>query len=211
MSLPWLFSYRVVLAEIRKKEKNIDLFKTILRERESNGFKNSGELDDNIRGSEYGIKDLTTHRKDLENELKKSNNQDYIFKTFEYPLIKVYGSAVFSPLDHLITNPEQEEPLNVVFIHIIPYNDKLHILVGYNTNFTSDWIEKYVAEWDNLTQVELEIKLTDLFATRIDNWGMSVSLFEKVNKEKIIKLENYVNKNANNYQVNQQIDFNIFN
>lgn len=48
------------------------------------------------------IKDLELNKKIIEEELKKNQN-NFTFKTYNYPLIEVYGSAVFSSvITHLI-------------------------------------------------------------------------------------------------------------
>ncbi len=129
---------------------------------------------------------------------------------YKYPFLDIYGSAVFSPIENLITNPRQVEPLNDVFIHVIPYNDYTNIIVGYCNEYVNDWIKEYVNSWEGLDETEFEKQLTRLFVGHIENWGLSPDLLQEIKQENLDKLKKYTVLNANNHSPYQKIDFNLF-
>ena len=204
-----LLSYRVVCAEIRKKETNVELFTRILNAENLKGGGSLEEIKISKEGNELGIKDLDRYKNLFEEELNKES-YNFTFKVYKYPLLGIYGSAVFSPIDYLVTDPEKVEPLNNVFIHVIPYNEGTNIIAGYNNDYVDDWIKKYVDSWDGLEEEEFEKHLTKLFTAHIENWGMSPDLLDKI-KDKNLKLfKEYTFKNAYNHSPNQKIEFNLF-
>jgi len=204
-----LLSYRVVCAEIRKKELNLELKTRILNSKTLYVLINREYVETFITGTKIGIKDLRHYKDIFEKELEKAENE-FVFKVFKYPLIKVYGSATFSPLEKHILNPIQNTPFNSVFIHVIPYENNLNIIVGYCKNFVSDWIIKYVTGWENLNSNQLELKLTDLFAARIENWGLSPNIHEKISKQTLDEFMKYLHENSMNFEEGQETNLNLF-
>ncbi len=204
-----LFSYRALCAEIRKKHTTIETFKKLLTATSLVGKINAEYAQTFIYGSEMGINELNKLKQIFESEIE-TNTDAFTFKTYRYNKIDVYASALFSPFKHEIANPNDFEQLENVFIHIIPNENEILIITGYHNSFTSDWIINFVNSWGNLNEIELEEKLTDLFAVRIENWGMSPKLFSEIKLENKLKYIAYTKNNALNLQENQKIDFNIF-
>lgn len=204
-----LLSYRIICAEIRKKQVNIEQFRRLINAETLKGEPGLKDIKFALEGNEFGIKDLEKYKKLFEDELENEDSR-FTFKVFKYPFLDIYGSAVFSPIDYLTTNPFQVEPLNGVFIHIIPYNDQTNVIVGYSNSYKDKWIEDYTNSWQNLEQEDFEKKLTNLFAAHIENWGMSPDLLREIKKENLQLLEEYMAKNANNLSPHQQVDFNLF-
>ena len=204
-----LLSYRVVCAEIRKKEINVEQFKRILNAESLKGGGGSKQIELAKEGNELGIKDLEKYKKLFEEELDNETSQ-FTFKVYEYPFLDIYGSAIFSPIDYFITDPKQVAPLYSVFIHVIPYNDKTYIIVGYANDYVDDWIKRYVDSWKNLEEEDFEKHLTKLFAAHIENWGMSPDLLAEIKEENLKKFKKYIALNANNLSPHQQIEFNLF-
>lgn len=204
-----LLSYRVVCAEIRKKEISLEIHNRIL-----NSSNLIGHIDIEItkaflEGTSLGIKDLFFYKELLEKELENEDQQIY-FKLFQYPLIKTYASATFSPLDYLTIDPKQENPFVAVYTHIIPYDNKLNIIVGYHKKYITDWIIKYVESWNNLSPDQLGKKITNLYAAHIENWGISPIIFNNIKKSTIDKFMKYRHENTMNYTQDQETDINIF-
>ncbi len=162
-----------------------------------------------IEGSRRGIEDLIFYKIKFEREIKVPN-YEFEFKYFTYPLIKVYGSASFTIYEDIRT-PFEERPLKYVFIHLIPRADSLKIIVGYNKHLSKKSIADFVSSWDGLSKTELELKLTNLFATRIENWGMSQSIFKNIDAKLKNKFLAYFEENTMNYLENQSVSFNLFN
>jgi len=144
-----------------------------------------------------------------EEELKNESTR-FTFKIFSYPLLEIYGSAVFSPIHDPLTDPKQIEPLKSVFIHIIPYNDMSNVIVGYNNDYVDNWIKDYVDSWAGLEEEDFERKLTNLFAAFIENWGMSPVLLKEIKEENLQLFKEYTFRNALNHSPDQQTDFNLF-
>lgn len=204
-----LLSYRVVCAEIRKKQVNVEQFSRFLN---AESLKYGGGLEQielAKTGNELGIKDLETFKKLFEEELENETSR-FTFKVYKYPFLDIYGSAVFSPIDYLITDPKQVEPLNSVFIHVIPYNEETNIIVGYSNDYVDDWIMEYVDSWQELEDEDFEKHLTKLFTAHIENWGMSPDLLSEIKEENLKLLEEYTVQNAINHSIHQQVDFNLF-
>ncbi|MBA9079907.1 hypothetical protein [Rufibacter quisquiliarum] len=204
-----LLSYRVICAEIRKKQVNVEQFSRLLNAETLKGDRGRENLRLVKEGNELGIKDLEKYKILFEEELINESSR-FTFKIYKYPFLDIYGSAVFSPLDYLKTDAYQSEPLNGVFIHVIPYNDFTNIIVGYCNNYTDDWIVKYIDSWNNLEEEDFEKKLTQLFAAHIENWGMSPDLLKEIKKDNLQRLEEYMAKNANNLSQHQKVNFNLF-
>jgi len=204
-----LLSYRVVCAELRKKEINVDLFTRILNSQILKGEINPNPIETSLRGSELGIRDLKIYKELFENEIEKEQ-RNFVFKSYTYPMLEVYGSAIFSPVDISEIDPYQKEPLNSVFVHIIPYNGELNIIVGYNSDYADDWIIDYMNSWTDLIPENLQKKLTNLFAAYIENWGTSPYLHSKMKKENLELFIEYSYKDSSNYSPNQLAEFNLF-
>ncbi|WP_109831121.1 hypothetical protein [Reichenbachiella versicolor] len=204
-----LFSYRTLCSELRKKETNLLTHERILQAETLKGEIDEFEIKQFIDGTNRGIQDLLLYKRLFEEEITTPSN-NFHFKTYSYPLIRVYGSATFSPINSRIDNPLQSEPFKSMFIHVIPQKEDLKIIVGYNKSYSSDWIEEYTDSWNNLTYIELQQNLTELFATRIESWGMSISTYNSIGQSKINAFIDYWNRNAMNLLVDQRIGINLF-
>ncbi|MBN2596095.1 hypothetical protein [Labilibaculum sp.] len=200
-----LLSYRVVCSEIRKKEVVLDKHNRILNAQTLRGNIDLEIIENLVKGSELGIQDLSFYRKLVDQELQENNN-DFKFKIYKYPLIKVYGSAIFSPT-HQIVNPERDDPFESVFIHIIPDQNYLNVIIGYHKQHSTSWIEEYVESWKGLDMEPLEEKLTDLFAVHIENWGMSPLIKEKIDSKTI---DSFYEFSESNFFLNNSRTVNLF-
>ena len=200
-----LLSYRVICAEIRKKEIGIEYNIRILNSRTLFGIIDKQSIELFVKGSKIGIEDLMHYKSLIEQELEKPNSQ-FLFEVYKYPLIQVFCAASFS----ISPEKQNQQPWKTVFIHGIPYDSNFYIIVGYHKDYVSDWILKYVQDWANLNEAKLEEKLTNLFATRVENWGISPNLFRTISKEKIDIFINFFQKNTMSYDENLKLDLNLF-
>ncbi len=180
-----LLSYRVTLAEIRKKEIALDKFQGMLDSKVLEGKFDRFPLESTIKGFEYGINDLRFFQKIIENELEYENG-NFIFHIYSYPLIKIYASALFSPDKTFSLNSEDPDiPYEQIYIHLLPLESELLIICGYHKDYQNRFIRKYVKKWANLNSKKLGIQLTKLFCDRIENWGLSPEVYELMNPEKL--------------------------
>ncbi|AZJ36648.1 hypothetical protein [Tenacibaculum singaporense] len=211
-----LFSYRSLCAEIRKKIINVDIFKRVNNSRQ---FAINTQFIDmaksQVEANTMGIQDLNWYKNIMELEINNSNNnQDFIFEKIDFDFIPISASAVYTPI-----NPEEhtlgflkksENILNYIFINLIPQKDKLSLIIGYHKSKSSKWILEYISSWKKLTQLDFELKLTDLFATKIETWAISPDFWKELKPENIKAFKEYWNKNANNLRITQNVNFNLF-
>lgn len=211
-----LFSYRSLCCELRKKMKNIEVFTRYGQSKIlNNSFEQQKYLDLEIKGHNIGINDMSSLKKEMENEFNSTKKiQNFKFKTFKLPLIRICVSAVFSPIhpnSNAIKNAyTQEQPLNTVFINVIPQKDNLYIIIGFHNNYVDKWILDYINSWDTVDLTKLQNNLTNLLATKVETWSISPVLYKQILKANKQKLEKYWHNNAENLLSNQQVDFNLF-
>lgn len=212
-----LFSYRSLCSELRKKQKGIESFKRqaqsrILQMYTSNISEAYGKH--TLKGFEIGAADLEKLKLDFEKAISENEYANFEIKTYAFDLIKICASALFSPIQPdgkaLKKAWEQEQPLNTIFINVIPQEKNLIIIVGYHKKFKDDWIIKYVNSWKGLNAYQLQQQLTDLISSRVETWSVAPSLYENIPKPIIKKFEKYWNSNSLNLSATQVIDFNLF-
>ncbi|HEX2898688.1 MAG TPA: hypothetical protein VHS96_03105, partial [Bacteroidia bacterium] len=203
-----LLTFRVVCSEIRKKEVVREQCSAIAK---SQIIQKYGGID-NIRALELGtirgIQNLLEYKKLLEAELS-SNKNNFKFHTMQYPPLSVYCSAAFSPYKTILT-PFSNELIKYLFIHVIPTNDNLVIILGYHKNFVENTMIDYIDSWKNRSRKELEVLITNLFATKVESWGISPKLFENIKEHTLEKFLEYFLENANNHLWDQRVEFNLF-
>lgn len=204
-----LFSYRAVCAEIRKKEISIEKLTRVVNASTLTGKINKEPLRLYVKGNETGIKDLLALKKMLEDEIESVENS-YTYFTYKYPKIDVYASAAFSANDIEFNNQEKVLDLENIYIHILPLVDETQILIGYHNNYTSERTIKYCKSWDNLSDEKLELKLTQLFSTNIENWGTSPNLFNSIKKENKQKYIKVFGENVNYFGISNVTNYNLF-
>ena len=207
-----LLSYRVVCAEIVKKEQNIEITKRIQRANTRN-FP-AEMLNTELKGYQLGLRDLNEYRKLIESELNASTSK-FHFRRYSYSKIAVAASATFSYEVDAGTSRGIEKSFegkvwDTGFIHVIPTGTSLEIVVGYHEDHTNDYLVRYIDSWANLDDVALKMQLTDLFAARIEGWVMSPSLFKSLSNGAKDKFMRYFSDNAANYNMLQRPDFSLF-
>lgn len=204
-----LFSYRAVCAEIRKKEVNIEQFTRMLNANSLIGKIDPEYINLNIEGNKLGVDDLLVLKKELEQEIE-NNTDKYKYFVYKYPKLEVYASAVFSANDLNIFSDVSEPDLDNIYLHFLPLEDEFLILVGYHSELVSEKIISYCNSWENLSLENLQKKLTTLFVTNVENWGLSTELYKTLsdqNKSTYIKT---LAKNENLFGVSKDMNFNLF-
>ena len=203
-----LFSYRGLCSEIRKKEfnqiRNVAFYEGVIK-------------DAVTAGTDCGLKDLRYYKKLFEQELDIAK-QDFKFFHFSYPLIKVCasGAASYEPVDYSDELSEEKALMKKVwdgfFINIIPQENALEIIIGYHKNHANAALRKYVESWQNLSFKEFQVKLTDLFASKIEMWGISPSIYENIDDEKKQKFMEIIEDIQLDwsYDIRNEVTFNLF-
>lgn len=204
-----LLNYRVVCAEQRKKQIEIEVFQRTLNSRTLKGNLDTVTIEQLVYGYELGIRDLDYLKGLIRSEIEYQR-EIFQFEEFSYPLIKVYGAALFGTTDENTKNEPDRIEFDDIFIHVIPLKSNLSIMCGYLKQFKTDWEVDFVNSWRDLNESDLQIKLTNLFAARIENWGIAPSLFESTPKETIDKMIDFWDKNAMSLHKSLKADFNFF-
>ncbi|WP_417354556.1 hypothetical protein [Flavobacterium sp.] len=200
-----LLSYRITCAELRKKITNTEVYEELLNDDNLEGKINKYFIQNYINGFLFGCIDLNSLKFILESEIEDSHEK-FVFKVFEYEILEVCASAIFSPPDSYPTVNDILGEFQNIYVHLIPRNDKLLILMGYHRDYCTPWILNYLTSWENLDRVGLEYKITELFVKYVENWAMSEPLFNSLKSVNLNKYLEYVNK------INEDlnIDFNLF-
>lgn len=204
-----LLSYRVTCAELRKKQINLTTFVELFLEESLDGEINKEMILLFCNGFEIGISELFIIKSIFEIEIKNNTNS-FVYQAHIYEKLDVYASAIFSPIDDDIPTAAEFDGLANVYIHILPRADNTIILVGYHRDCSTPWIEDYANSWGNLCREDLEYKLTDLFASRIENWGMSETVFKGIKPEILQKYIKFIKTHALNVSEDLKVDFNLF-
>lgn len=180
-----LLSYRVTLAELRKKEFAVERQNRLINSQTLKGILNEGIHKNQIKDYKLGIEDLKVSKKHLESEIN-SPQENFVFIKLEFPYLETYASALFN-----VTN---YPALDNVFIHIIPHSNKLIVIIGYYKKHTNIWIKNYIESWKNLESKNLGEKLTELFVNHIENWGISPKIYKTIDDNlKKQFIDNYMN------------------
>lgn len=211
-----LFSYRSLCGEVRKKIINVDIFERV---KNSSQFAINTHLLDlaesQIEANNMGIQDLNWYKNIMELEINNSyNTKDFIFEKIDFDFIPISASAVYSPLnpaEHTLeVLKNSENILNYLFINLIPQEDKISLIIGYHKSKSDKWILEYISSWKNLSQLDFELKLTDLFATKIETWAISPDFWNELEPKNIKAFKEYWNEHANDLRITQSVNFNLF-
>ena len=204
-----LLSYRSVCAEIRKKEINIDQFTEMLKSKVLLGKIEYDFYNSNIEGNKLGIQDLMILKKDFEAEIESKRGK-YRFFVHKYPKFEIYASAIFSANDIDYFQHFLEPDLDNVYIHFLPLVDNFLILVGYDCDHVSDKIITFCDSWLNLSMENLQKKVTTLFTYNVENWGLSIDLYNKISAKTKAKFIKKLVLNENLLGISDDTYFNLF-
>lgn len=209
-----LFSYRSLCAEIRKKENNVDIYSRIQNSVHfSLHFEFLSFIKEQKTANQIGIENMNIYKVAFEEAIFQGKLNDYHFETIELDFYPVSISAVYSPIipskhtHSFLMNPNNI--LDFIFINLIPQANSLFLIIGYHKNYVNNWILDYISKWKNNNNKISEL-ITDLVSTKVETWAISPHYFKKINKDSLKKFKNYWEQNAANINVNQKIDFDIF-
>ena len=157
------------------------------------------------------IKLLEDYKNELVDELNHPKGA-YLFRHYSYPKLEVYASASMGMKTELLM-PNGVCVLNsICFIHLIPQENSLEVLLGYPYSHECREFVEYVEDWKGLDNDSLGWMITELFANRIENYGISEELYNQLPESKKEKLLRYMTRNIH-YSDDSEvegIDFNLF-
>lgn len=99
---------------------------------------------------------------------------------------------------------------SLCFVHIIPQDDSLEILIGYHKPNVCLGHLEYVNLWNNLDSESLGWLLTEAIANRTENIGISAELYKEIQPSAKQRLCAYMSENINiENKIPIGIDFNL--
>ena len=175
-----LYSYRSLIAEIRKKEIEVEKKRRIINSSTLYGLLGGVTIDDFSKSYDLelqGIKDFEYYKEEILNDLQ-SSTESFVFLSREILLKGIYAStisSIFSSINDTIFAPI----LNTFFFHLIPKENASQLVVGYHKECTNDKIIQYANLWMNAPTEKMGVMLTALFC-QIETWGMSPSIYSQL-------------------------------
>lgn len=203
-----LFSYRAVCSEIRKK----DFVNMRYGVWDEGAIKESHAI-----GTDKGRNDMLYYKYLFERELEKPKGK-FSFIHLTYPFMPIYacGSVSFEPIDYKsersIADAAKKKVWDGFFISIVPQSETIEIIIGYHNNHVNKDLLKYIDSWEDLSEEQLQVKLSDLFTARLETWGMAPSLYEKISEDKrnrYMSLQEQVHADYY-YDIRNELSFNLF-
>lgn len=205
-----LYCYRALLAEIRKKEIELEILR---RESKSTvlytyyGYDGIRNIEIQYENMKKGIQELNYYCDCLKSDID-NDTESFVFFSRGLDIKGVYASST-SSLFTTEQDMESDKILNTFFFHLIPTESATQLIIGYHKEHYNDSLLNYVKRWQEVQNEEIGIMLTALF-TQIETWGMSPSLYERIKEQNITR---YYNKLAYSLKSVNQIpreDFNLF-
>lgn len=205
-----LFSYRAVCAELRKKEKEKEFMYRIMNSRALPPIKTE-KAKCLHEGFSMGCSDLKKYKKFIEDELKYDTN-DFIFHHFEFPLLNICASSLFSFQESAydIDKVREIEMMNGGVVHILPFKGQTHIIFGYNKHNSNINLIEYVESWNNIDNIEFGRKLTELLSSRIEDWCLSPDTYNQISTEDHDKFIKILTENVPADDLSLYVNFNLF-
>lgn len=205
-----LLSYRTVCAEIRRKEVEIE---------RNNRLANSKTLQtirpditsvapEISKASKQGIDDLCFYKELLEIEIHNPSN-NFFFVHYSYPIRGLYASSAFTIASEEETK-DYSKVLDTCFGHIVPTESKTEVIFGYHKEHVNSSILNFISGWSaELNKEQIGKQLTGLF-TLIEGWGMSPSLYDKIDQDDINHFLGLLMESAGTVSQTPNVDFNLF-
>lgn len=201
-----LYSYRALCGELVKIEIVFTQWLEFKKNNEELNISFNDEVSELLRKLLCTGNSLRRLKDELTEEINHNSGLFY-FKHYTYPKLDIYASAIYGEDEYHDLPAGIMIRESILFIHIIPRENTLEIIVGYPQNHVNSHIRKYTELWGNLDANSLGYMLTDLFATKIENFGMSEELYNKIPEETKMRFIEFKNQHCND---DAPIDFNLF-
>ena len=201
-----LYSYRALCGELVKIEIVFTQWLEFKKNNEELNISFNDEVSELLRKLLCTGNSLRRLKDELTEEINHNSGLFY-FKHYTYPKLDIYASAIYGEDEYHDLPAGIMIRESILFIHIITRENTLEIIVGYPQNHVNSHIREYTELWGNLDANSLGYMLTDLFATKIENFGMSEELYNKIPEETKMRFIEFKNQHSND---DVPIDFNLF-
>ena len=209
-----LFSYRSICAEIRRKEITFEVENQSLHSEILSTMIDKEMVKSFLSNVKLGIQDLTFFKKAIEKELNGNKQKDFSFHVFKYNCLDVCTSTVFSPVPDGILNSFisqfSKKPWRQVFVNLVPQTDFLYVIIGFHNDFNSKWITKFISKWNTNDLEQQQLNISNLMATRVKDWALSISLYNLIPEPKKQFFINYFSLNSRDFSEHLNFEDNLF-
>lgn len=114
--------------------------------------------------------------------MKEKLYDDYNFKRFTIPTrMPVCLSDCIFVEDELMEAVGSKQPLSPLCVHVLPYGDRTEVLIGYEINQKTDFIESVFHEWETTDNY---LKSMFHLMAYANNWSVSPSFFGNTTEER---------------------------
>ena len=205
-----LFYYRTISAETRLKEIEIEKYELMLNSKVFNEFVPIPYMlhfHEQKMIMTYSRMEIETYRSWIYEDLHK-NTKNFIFNSFEIPVKGIFSSSISSLFltEKELSSPETPQYL---FVQIIPKEKNSLIIFGYHKQHKHIHYESYIERWRSVSKENVGYMLTGLLI-QSNQWGMSPSLHEKLQKNNIEKYKSLFYDDCLSHDQYPNETFNLF-
>lgn len=140
----------------------------------------------------------------------KSPKHNFVFHVVKLPFIPIYASATFSFETNCKKMKSESEIWDGAFMHIIPRIADTYIILGTHKSHMNDELDKFISKFSCANKDSIGILLTDMFSQRIENFGMSISLYKSLKQEKNNMFFEFQRQSMFEYNMLLEPGFNLF-
>ena len=205
-----LYSYRALLAEIRKKEIELEILR---RESKSTvlytyyGYDGIRNIEIQYENMKKGIQELNYYCDCLKLDID-NDTESFVFFSRGLDIKGVYASST-SSLFTTEQDMESDKILNTFFFHLIPTESATQLIIGYHKEHYNNEMLDYFKRWKEAQNEEIGSMLTALF-TQIETWGMSPSLYKRIKEQNLVAFYYKLESSLMNINQFPREDFNLF-
>lgn len=206
-----LFSYRILVNELRKKEILIDWFKANIGNRELQTHITPDyfqRLKESINGYQMALNDGKYYLNYFNSDIYQ-NTKSFSFMTFELPFVEICASGVFNYENSFeIASIPESEPLTDIYFNLLPMDNKSVVIFGVLTEMKSkcwDYLEDFKKGSKDLSLK----KVGDLLLTNVENWLCSKSVYESLKSNETV-IVNEMKRTTQASIERRTLDFNLF-
>lgn len=195
-----LFSYRAICNEMRSQEANLFMHSGSLVDESIYKYIKTlpttyrvinellNHINTSVRQFNYGLTQTTNNISNLRlliNEFEielnsfQSNNKMYSFIHIETDMIPIACSAMFSSEDFAVKTLRN----NPIFINVVPYANKTHIILGYHVGRLDNSIIEYMKKWQSFSTNEIKLELSRIICTLCTTWCMSPKFYHELSSD----------------------------
>lgn len=210
-----LFCYRGLCQEIRRKEIAYEWISDI-----RNVFPKEYLLILNSLADGYidGLKNLNYFKTELEECIKSKNSDKFYFETLEIDRIELCISVPLNVGELEIPEENNYEkwrnnkkiPFTTSFINVFPKGSSSYVIVGFHKEFPCQWTINLIEKIKKSNKKEILKELSDLVSLRLEFWALSLTLFDKIDKEEIKIYEKLIEENVFNHSEYMKTEINLF-